>query len=192
MPGFTFGKEEKKLGIRSSATGELIFDNVRLPKENLLGSEGDGFKIAMATLDGGRTGVAAQALGIATGAYEEAKKYAKVREQFNQCIANFQAISFKLADMATKIDAARLMTYRAAFLKDKKLPYAKESAMSKLYASDVAMEVTVEAVQVLGGYGFTRDFPLERYMRDAKITQIYEGTNEIHRLVIGRYILAED
>ncbi len=192
MPGFTFGKKEKKLGIRSSATGELIFDNVRLPKENLLGSEGDGFKIAMATLDGGRTGVAAQALGIATGAYEEAKKYAKVREQFNQSIANFQAISFKLADMATKIDAARLMTYRAAFLKDKKLPYAKESAMSKLYASDVAMEVTVEAVQVLGGYGFTRDFPLERFMRDAKVTQIYEGTNEIHRLVIGRYILAED
>lgn len=192
MPGFTFGKKEKKLGIRSSVTGELIFDNVHVPKENLLGKEGDGFKIAMATLDGGRNGVAAQALGIAAGAYAEAKKYAKSREQFGQCIANFQAISFKLADMATKIDAARLMTYRAAVLKSSGLPYAKESAMSKLYASDVAMEVTVDAVQVLGGYGFIRDYPLERYMRDAKITQIYEGTNEIHRLIIGRYILSED
>ena len=192
MDGFSFGKKEKKLGIRSSATGELIFDNVRVPKENLLGNEGEGFKIAMATLDGGRNGIAAQALGIATGAYEEAKRYAKSREQFGQSIAKFQAISFKLADMATKIDAARLMTYRAACLIDKGLPYGKESAMSKLYASDIAMEVTVEAVQVLGGYGFTRDFPLERYLRDAKITQIYEGTNEIHRLVIGRYILSED
>ena len=192
MDGFSFGKKEKKLGIRSSATGELIFDNVRIPKENLLGKEGEGFKIAMATLDGGRNGIAAQALGIATGAYEEAKRYAKSREQFGQSIAKFQAISFKLVDMATKIDAARLMTYRAACLIDKGLPYGKESAMSKLYASDIAMEVTVEAVQVLGGYGFTRDFPLERYLRDAKITQIYEGTNEIHRLVIGRYILSED
>jgi butyryl-CoA dehydrogenase len=192
MPGFSFGKKEKKLGIRSSATGELIFDNLRVPKENLLGKEGEGFKIAMATLDGGRTGVAAQALGIATGAFNEAKKYAKTREQFGQSISGFQAISFKLADMATKIDAARLMTYRAAFLKGEGRPYAKESAMAKLYASDVAMEATVEAVQVLGGYGFTRDYPLERYMRDAKITQIYEGTNEIHRLVIGRYILAEE
>ncbi|MEW5784549.1 MAG: acyl-CoA dehydrogenase [Bacillota bacterium] len=192
MPGFTFGKKEKKLGIRSSATGELIFENVRVPKEKLLGSEGDGFKIAMATLDGGRNGVAAQALGISAGAYEEAKRYAKEREQFGQNIANFQAISFKLADMATRVDAARLMTYRAAVLKDKGLPYAKESAMSKLYASDTAMDIAVEAVQILGGYGFTRDFPLERYMRDAKITQIYEGTNEIHRLVIGRYVLSED
>lgn len=192
MPGFTFGKKEKKLGIRSSATGELIFDNVRVTKDNLLGNEGDGFKIAMATLDGGRNGIAAQALGIAAGAYEEAKRYAKTREQFGRSISNFQAISFKLADMATKIDAARLMTYRAAVLNDKGLPYGKESAMSKLYASDTAMDVTVDAVQILGGYGYTRDFPLERFLRDAKITQIYEGTNEIHRMVIGKYILSED
>jgi alkylation response protein AidB-like acyl-CoA dehydrogenase len=191
MPGFTFGKKEKKLGIRSSATGELIFENVRVPRANLLGNEGDGFKIAMSTLDGGRNGVAAQALGIAAGAFEAARNYAKEREQFGQPIANLQAISFKLADMATKIDAARLLTYRAAVLKSKGLPYAKESAMSKLFASDTAMEVTVDAVQVLGGYGFTRDLPLERYMRDAKITQIYEGTNEIHRVVIGRYVLSE-
>jgi len=192
MEGFSFGKKEKKLGIRSSPTGDLVFQNVRVPRENLLGGEGDGFKIAMSTLDGGRNGVAAQALGIAAGALAEAKNYAKRREQFGQPIANFQAISFKLADMATKVDAARLLTYRAAVLKSKKLPYAKESAMSKLYASDVAMEVTVEAVQVLGGYGFTREYPLERFMRDAKITQIYEGTNEIHRLVISRYILSEE
>ncbi len=188
--GFSFGKKEKKLGIRSSATGELIFEDCRIPKENLLGAEGQGFKIAMATLDGGRTGIGAQALGIAQGALDEAVAYANVREQFGKPIASFQAISFKLADMATKIEAARLLTYQAAVLKGKGLPYGKQSAMAKLYASDTAMEVTVDAVQVLGGYGFTRDFPLERFMRDAKITQIYEGTNEIHRMVIGRYVLS--
>ena len=189
-PGFTFGKKEKKLGIRSSSTGELIFEDCRIPKENLLGKEGEGFKIAMSTLDGGRTGVAAQALGIAQGAFDEAVQYAKVREQFGQPIANFQGVSFKLADMAVKVEAARLLTYQAAFLKGKKLPYAKQSAMAKLFASDIAMEVTVEAVQVFGGYGFTREFPMERFMRDAKITQIYEGTNEIHRMVISRYVLS--
>ena len=188
--GFTFGKKEKKMGIRSSATGELIFEDCRIPKENLLGKEGEGFKIAMSTLDGGRTGVAAQALGIAQGAFDEAVAYAKVREQFGQPISNFQGVSFKLADMAVQIEAARLLTYQAASLKDKKLPYAKQSAMAKLFASDIAMDVTVEAVQVFGGYGFSREFPLERFMRDAKITQIYEGTNEIHRLVISRYVLS--
>lgn len=188
-PGFSFGKKEKKLGIRSSATNELIFDDCRVPKENLLGKEGEGFKIAMTTLDGGRNGIAAQAVGIAQGALDAALEYAKTREQFGQPIANFQAISFMLADMATKIEAARLLTYKAAFLESAGLPYAMESAMSKLYASDVAMEVTVNAVQIFGGYGYTREYPVERFMRDAKITQIYEGTNEIQRLVIARYLL---
>jgi butyryl-CoA dehydrogenase len=188
-PGFTFGKKEKKLGIRSSATSELIFDDCRVPKENLLGKEGEGFKIAMTTLDGGRNGIAAQALGIAQGALDAAVDYAKTREQFGRPIADFQAVSFMIADMATKIEAARLLTYQAAFLESQGLPYAKESAMSKLYASDIAMEATVNAVQIFGGYGYSREYPVERYMRDAKITQIYEGTNEIQRLVIGRYLL---
>ncbi len=188
-PGFTFGKKEKKLGIRSSATSELIFDDCRVPKENLLGKEGEGFKIAMTTLDGGRNGIAAQALGIAQGALDAAVDYAKTREQFGRPIADFQAVSFMIADMATKIEAARLLTYQAAFLESHGLPYAKESAMSKLYASDIAMEATVNAVQIFGGYGYSREYPVERYMRDAKITQIYEGTNEIQRLVVGRYLL---
>ncbi len=188
-PGFTFGKKEKKLGIRSSATSELIFDDCRVPKENLLGKEGDGFKIAMTTLDGGRNGIAAQALGIAQGALDAAVGYAKTREQFGRPIADFQAVSFMIAEMATKIEAARLLTYQAAYLESEGLPYAKESAMSKLYASDVAMETTVNAVQIFGGYGYSREYPVERFMRDAKITQIYEGTNEIQRLVIGRYLL---
>jgi butyryl-CoA dehydrogenase len=190
MPGFSFGKLEKKLGIRSSATGELIFENCLVPKENLLGKEGDGFKIAMSTLDAGRIGVAAQALGIAQGALDEAIKYSKSREQFGQPISNFQAISFMMADMGTRIEAARLMTYRAAFLVDQNQPFGKEAAMAKLYASDIAMDVTTDVVQIFGGYGFTREYPVERFMRDAKITQIYEGTNQIHRMVIARYLLS--
>ncbi|NLI67104.1 MAG: acyl-CoA dehydrogenase [Bacilli bacterium] len=184
--GFSFGKKEKKLGIRSSPTTELIFENCRIPKENLLGEEGEGFKIAMTTLDGGRSGIAAQAVGIAQGALDAAIAYAKEREQFGKPIAHQQGISFKLADMATEVEAARLLTYRAAWLESQGLPYGEASAMAKLFAGDTAMRVTVEAVQIFGGYGYTKDYPVERYMRDAKITQIYEGTNEIQRLVIGR------
>lgn len=186
--GFTFGKKEKKLGIRSSPTTELIFENCRIPEENRLGEEGAGFKIAMTTLDGGRNGIAAQALGIAQGALDAAANYAKEREQFGKPIAANQGISFKLADMATDIEAARLLTYQAAWLESAGKPYGKQSAMSKLFAGDAAMRITVEAVQILGGYGYTKDYPVERYMRDAKITQIYEGTNEIQRLVIGRML----
>ncbi|MEN1967605.1 acyl-CoA dehydrogenase [Lentibacillus sp. N15] len=186
--GFTFGKKEKKLGIRSSPTTELIFENCRIPKENMLGTEGEGFKIAMTTLDGGRNGIAAQALGIAQGALDAAVAYAKEREQFGKPIAHNQGISFKLADMATEVEAARLLTYQAAWLESEGLPYGKASAMSKLFAGDAAMRTTVEAVQVFGGYGYTKDYPVERYMRDAKITQIYEGTNEVQRLVIGRML----
>ncbi|GGJ83116.1 acyl-CoA dehydrogenase [Lentibacillus kapialis] len=186
--GFTTGKKEKKLGIRSSPTTELIFENCRVPKENLLGAEGEGFKIAMTTLDGGRNGIAAQALGIAQGALDAAVDYAKEREQFGKPIASNQGISFKLADMATEIEASRLLTYQAAWLESEGKAYGKASAMSKLYAGDTAMHVTTEAVQVFGGYGYTKDYPVERYMRDAKITQIYEGTNEIQRLVIGRML----
>ncbi|MFC4619888.1 acyl-CoA dehydrogenase [Camelliibacillus cellulosilyticus] len=185
-PGFSFGKKEKKLGIRSSPTLELIFEDCRVPKENLLGKEGEGFKIAMMTLDGGRNGIAAQAVGIAQGALDAAIKYAKERQQFGKPIAHQQGIGFKLADMATKVEAARLLTYQAAWLESEGLPYGQASAMSKLFAGDAAMEVTTEAVQVFGGYGYTKDYPVERYMRDAKITQIYEGTNEIQRLVISR------
>jgi len=190
-PGFSVGKKEKKLGIRSSPTTEIIFDNVRLPEFNRLGQEGEGFKIAMMTLDGGRNGIAAQALGIAQGAFEHALAYAKERKQFGRPIADNQGISFKLADMATKIEAARLLTYQAAWLEDNKLPYGKASAMAKLFAGDTAMEVTTEAVQIFGGYGYTREYPVERFMRDAKITQIYEGTNEIQRLVISNYLIKE-
>ncbi len=190
-PGFSMGKKEKKLGIRSSPTLEVVFEDVRVPKENMLGEEGQGFKIAMMTLDGGRNGIAAQALGIAQGAYEHALHYAKERNQFGKPIAALQAIQFKLADMATKIEVARLLTYQAAWLEDQGLPYGKASAMSKVFAGDTAMEVTTEAVQVFGGYGYTREYPVERFMRDAKITQIYEGTNEIQRLVISNYLLKE-
>ncbi|MGC5325692.1 acyl-CoA dehydrogenase [Brevibacillus sp. SYSU BS000544] len=191
MPGFSMGKKEKKLGIRSSPTMEVIFEDVRVPKENMLGEEGQGFKIAMMTLDGGRNGIAAQALGIAQGAYEHALNYAKERNQFGKPIAALQAIQFKLADMATKIEASRLLTYQAAWLEDQGLPYGKASAMSKVFAGDTAMEVTTEAVQVFGGYGYTREYPVERMMRDAKITQIYEGTNEIQRVVISNYLIKE-
>ncbi|TGB01592.1 acyl-CoA dehydrogenase [Halobacillus salinus] len=187
-PGFSFGKKEKKLGIRSSPTTELIFEDCKIPKENLLGEEGEGFKIAMMTLDGGRNGIAAQAVGIAQGALDESVSYAKEREQFGKPIAKLQGISFKLADMATEIEAARLLTYQAAYLESEGLPYSKASAMAKLFAGDAAMRITTEAVQVHGGYGYTKDYPVERYMRDAKITQIYEGTQEIQRLVIGRMV----
>ncbi len=186
--GFTFGKKESKLGIRSSPTTEIIFENCRIPKENRLGEEGEGFKIAMTTLDGGRSGIAAQAVGIAQGAFDAAVAYAKEREQFGKPIAHNQGISFKLADMATDIEAARLLTHQAAWLESNALPYSEGSAMAKLFAGDMAMKHTVEAVQVFGGYGYTKDYPVERYMRDAKITQIYEGTNEIQRLVIGRSV----
>lgn len=188
FPGFSVGKKEKKLGIRSSPTTEIIFEDCQVPVENVLGKVGEGFKIAMTTLDGGRNGIAAQAVGIAQGALDAAVDYAKERNQFGRPIADQQGISFKLADMATSIEAARLLTYQAAWLESVGLPYGKESAMSKLFAGDTAMKVTTEAVQVFGGYGYTKDYPVERYMRDAKITQIYEGTQEIQRLVISRML----
>ncbi|EGO62607.1 acyl-CoA dehydrogenase [Acetonema longum] len=188
-PGFTFGKKEIKMGIRSSVQRELIFENCRVPAANLLGKEGEGFKIAMTTLDGGRIGIAAQAVGIAQSALEHAIKYAKERIQFGKPITGNQAISFMLADMATKVDAARLLTYRAAYNKSNHLPYSKEAAMAKLFASDAAVAVTADAVQVFGGYGYSREYPVERLMRDAKITQIYEGTNQAMRMVIAGSIL---
>ncbi|MBD1372065.1 acyl-CoA dehydrogenase [Hazenella sp. IB182357] len=190
-PGFSFGKKEKKLGIRSSPTLEILFDQCRIPASQRLGEEGQGFKIAMMTLDGGRNGIAAQAVGIAQGALDAALAYAKERNQFGKSIAKQQAIQFKLADMATQIEAARLLTYQAAWLESEQLPYAKASAMAKLYAGDIAMQVTTEAVQIFGGYGYTREYPVERMMRDAKITQIYEGTNEIQRVVIANYLVKE-
>ncbi|MDW0108616.1 acyl-CoA dehydrogenase [Sporosarcina aquimarina] len=187
-PGFSVGKKEKKLGIRSSPTTEIIFDNCRVPKENMLGEEGQGFIIAMKTLDGGRNGIAAQAVGIAQGALDHATDYAKERVQFGKPIVANQGIGFKLADMATATEASRLLTYQAAWLESNNLPYGKASAMAKLMAGDTAMKVTTEAVQVYGGYGYTKDYPVERFMRDAKITQIYEGTQEVQRLVISRML----
>ncbi|MGA5741530.1 acyl-CoA dehydrogenase AcdA [Bacillus bombysepticus] len=187
-PGFSVGKKESKLGIRSSPTTEIMFEDCRIPVENLLGEEGQGFKIAMQTLDGGRNGIAAQAVGIAQGALDASVEYARERHQFGKPIAAQQGIGFKLADMATDVEAARLLTYQAAWLESEGLPYGKESAMSKVFAGDTAMKVTTEAVQVFGGYGYTKDYPVERYMRDAKITQIYEGTQEIQRLVISRML----
>lgn len=186
--GFSVGKKEKKLGIRSSPTTEIIFDNCKVPVENVLGEIGEGFKIAMMTLDGGRNGIAAQAVGIAQGALDASIEYAKERVQFGKPIAAQQGIGFKLADMATSVEAARLLTYQAAWLEYEGLPYGKESAMSKLLAGDTAMKVTTDAVQIFGGYGYTKDYPVERFMRDAKITQIYEGTQEIQRLVISRML----
>jgi butyryl-CoA dehydrogenase len=184
-PGFSFGKKEQKLGIRSSPTVELVFENCRIPGTNILGDEGSGFKVAMKTLDGGRIGIASQALGIAQGALDQAVAYAKERKQFNTPIANFQGVQFQLADMATQVEASRLMVYLAAYKASAGLSYSQSSAMAKLMASETAMKVTTQAVQILGGYGYTRDFPVERMMRDAKITEIYEGTSEIQRLVIG-------
>ncbi|MCM3618019.1 acyl-CoA dehydrogenase [Sutcliffiella horikoshii] len=188
FPGFSVGKKEKKLGIRSSPTTEIIFEDCRVPVENMLGAEGEGFKVAMTTLDGGRNGIAAQAVGIAQGALDAAVAYAKERVQFGKPIAAQQGVSFKLADMATTVEASRLLTYQAAWRESAGLSYGLESAMSKLFAGDTAMKVTTEAVQVFGGYGYTKDYPVERYMRDAKITQIYEGTQEIQRLVISRML----
>ena len=191
MPGFTFGKRESKMGGHTSITTELIFQDVKVPKENLLGKESEGFKIAMTTLDAGRIGVAAQALGIAEAAMQYAIKYSKERIQFGKSISSFQVIAFKIADMAIKIDAARLLVYRAACLKNAGKPFSKEAAMAKAYASDIAMEVTTDAVQVYGGYGYTTDYPVERLMRNAKITQIYEGTNEVQRMVISGALLRD-
>lgn len=189
MEGFTIGKTEHKLGIKGSSTTELIFKDVLVPKDNLLGQEGKGFKIAMNTLDGGRIGIAAQALGIAQGALDEAIKYSKERTQFGRSISSFQNSQFKIAELQTKIDAARLLTYRAACLKDKGAPFTTEAAMAKLYASDIAMESTRESIQLLGGYGYTREYPVERMYRDAKITEIYEGTSEVQKMVIAGSIL---
>lgn len=189
--GFSTAKKEDKLGIRGSDTCELMFENCRVPAENLIGEEGQGFKIALATLDVGRIGIASQALGIAQGALERAVQYAKEREQFGKPIGMFQGVGFKLADMATRVDASRLLVYRAAWLKDQGKPIGEKASMAKMYASDTAMDVTNEAIQVHGGYGYVREFEVERMMRDAKITQIYEGTNEIQRLVISRHLLAD-
>jgi alkylation response protein AidB-like acyl-CoA dehydrogenase len=191
-PGFSYGKKEEKMGIRASATCELIFEDCRVPKENLLGKEGQGFPIAIRTLDRTRPGVAAQALGIAQGALDHALNYARKRVQFGQPIAAFQATHFKFADMGTKIEAARALIYSVARMIDAGVKdFSKEAAMAKLFASDVAMEVTTEAVQIFGGYGYMKEYPIEKYMRDAKITQIYEGTSEIQRNTIGRAMVKE-
>ena len=189
MPGFTIGPKENKLGIRGSDTHSLMFSDVKVPKANRVGEDGFGFKFAMKTLTGGRIGIASQALGIASGAYELALKYSKERKAFGTEISNHQAIQFKLADMATEIEAARLLCMKAAWEKDNGIDYALSSSMAKLFASEVAMKTTVEAVQVHGGYGFVKEFHVERLMRDAKITQIYEGTSEVQRIVIARNIL---
>ena len=193
-PGFTFGVKEKKMGIRGSSTYELIFTDCRIPKENLLGKQGKGFNIAMHTLDGGRIGIAAQALGLAEGALETTIAYVKERKQFCRSIAQFQNTQFQLADMATKVKAAQLMVYRAALKKDEyqagaKVSYSVEAAMAKLYAAEVAMEVTTKCVQLHGGYGYIREYDVERMMRDAKITEIYEGTSEVQRMVISGALL---
>ncbi|MEK7366806.1 MAG: acyl-CoA dehydrogenase [Candidatus Methylomirabilales bacterium] len=188
-PGYTVAKLEKKLGIKGSSTAQIVLDGCRVPAENLLGKEGEGFKVAMATLDGGRIGIAAQAVGIARAAFEAAREYAKGRVQFGKPIASLQAIQFMLADMATEIEAARLLTYRAAALKDAGRRFTKEASMAKLYASEAAMRITTKAIQVHGGYGYILDYPVQRYFRDAKITEIYEGTSEIQRLVIAAHLL---
>lgn len=191
MEGFTVGKKEDKLGIRGSDTHSLMFEDVKVPKENRIGEDGFGFKFAMKVLSGGRIGIASQALGIASGAYELALKYSKERKTFGKEIGKHQAIGFKLADMATEIEGARLLCYKAAWLKDQGLPFDRESAQAKLFASSVAMKTTVEAVQVHGGYGYVKEYHVERLMRDAKITQIYEGTSEIQKIVISRDILRD-
>lgn len=189
FPGFSIGKKEKKMGIRGSATTELVFENCIVPKENLLGQEGKGFTVAMTTLDGGRIGIAAQALGIAEGALDETIKYVKERKQFGRSIAAFQNTQFRIADMKTKIDAAKLLVYRAAMLKQAGAKFSSEAAMAKLFAAENAMAVTTECVQLFGGYGYTREYPVERMMRDAKITEIYEGTSEVQRMVISNALL---
>jgi len=189
FPGFSIGTKEKKMGIRGSSTTELIFQDCIVPKENLLGKEGEGFKIAMTTLDGGRIGIASQALGLAAGALENTIEYVKERKQFGRAIAKFQNTQFQLADMHTKVEAARLLVYKAAIAKNTQKKYSLEAAMAKLYAAEVAMEVTTKAVQLHGGYGYTREYDVERMMRDAKITEIYEGTSEVQRMVISGAIL---
>ena len=189
MDGYEVGQPEEKMGMRGNITTSLYFHNIRVPKENVLGSLGEGFSIAMLTLDVGRIGIAAQALGIAQAAYEHSVEYSKGRIQFKRPISQFQGISFKLAEMATKIDAARLLVYRAAYVKDKKERFSKESAMCKYFAGKIAREVTQEAIQIHGGYGYMKDLPLERYHRDAVVTTIYEGTNEIMKLIIAQQIL---
>jgi alkylation response protein AidB-like acyl-CoA dehydrogenase len=189
MPGFEVGLKENKLGIRGSDTHSLLFTDVKVPKENRIGEDGFGFKFAMSTLSGGRIGIASQALGIASGAYELALEYSKQRKAFGKAIHEHQAIAFKLADMATEIEAARLLCLKSAWLKDNKMNFDKESAMAKVFASEVAMKTTTEAVQIHGGYGFVKEYHVERLMRDAKITQIYEGTSEIQRIVISRSVL---
>lgn len=188
-PGFTAGKKENKLGMRASETTEMIFDNCRVPKANLLGNVGEGFKQAMKVLDGGRISIAALALGIAKGAFDAAVAYSKQRQQFGQPISSFQAISFKLADMATEIEAAELLIRQAADLKNRHLPMTKESAMAKYFASEVSVRVATEAVQIFGGYGYTKDFPVEKFYRDSKLCTIGEGTSEIQKIVIAREIL---
>ena len=190
-PGFEFGKDEKKMAFQSLPNRELIFTDCRIPKENLLGREGAGFLVAMRTLSVGRIGMAIGAVGLARAALEAAVPYSRQREQFGKPISSFQGIQFMLADMATEVDAARLLTWRAAWLKDQGRPFEKEAAMAKLYASEVAMRVTTKAVQIFGGYGYTRDFPVERYMREAKLFEIVEGTSEIQRMVIANHVLRE-
>ena len=189
FPGFSIGKVEEKMGIRASSTTELIMENCIVPKENLIGQEGRGFGIAMKTLDGGRIGIAAQALGIAEGALEEAVSYLKERKQFGRSLSAFQGLQWMVAEMSTKIEAARYLVYKAAFNKQAGIPYSIDAARAKLFAADVAMEVTTKAVQLFGGYGYTKEYPVERMMRDAKITEIYEGTSEVQKMVIAGSIL---
>jgi len=189
--GFRVSKKEKKMGIRSSDTCELTFEDCHIPVENLLGNEGQGFKVALTALDSGRIGIASQAIGIAQGSLEVSMNYAKERKQFDRPISSFQATQFKFADLASEIDAARLLIFRAASLKDAGKNFSKEAAMAKLKASEIAVKASDEAVQILGGYGYIKDFPVERYFRDAKITELYEGTSEIQKMVIARYLLKE-
>lgn len=189
FPGFSIGKLENKMGIRASSTTELIMENCIVPKENLLGAEGKGFGIAMKTLDGGRIGIAAQALGLAAGALEEAIAYMQERKQFGRPLSAFQGLQWMIADMDVKVEAARQLVYKAAWLKDQGLPYSLDAARAKLFASEVAMEVTTKAVQIFGGYGYTKEYPVERLMRDAKITEIYEGTSEVQRMVIAANVI---
>ncbi len=188
-PGFYAGKKENKLGMRASETAEMIFDNVRVPKENILGNVGEGFKQALKILDGGRISIGANALGIAKGAYQAALRYSKERHQFGRPISSFQAIAFKLADMITEIEASELLIRKAAYLKDKGLRMTKEGAIAKMYASEASVRIATDAIQIFGGYGYTKDFPVEKYYRDSKLTTIGEGTTEIQKLVISRQIL---
>ncbi len=190
-PGFRVSRVEEKLGINACGTAELVFEDARIPKENILGEPGSGLKQMLETLDSGRISIASQALGIGRAILEESVEYSQAREQFGKPISQFQAIQWKIADMATQLDAAELLIWRAAWLEDHGIPFEKEAAMAKMYASDVAMQAAIEGVQILGGYGYCRDYPMERHLRDVKITQIYEGTNEIQRLVIARHLLGK-